>query len=133
MVMATVPELTGSSVCTGAMVSSSPEASSLTMISYFSSFVEYRTRWAVPVSVRLVLGTSSSPDRALFHSCTTFPLPAPSSSSQLVAARSEEHTSELQSLMRTSYAVFCLKKKNKKNRNRTIQHTHYTFTLPIRT
>src|SRR3546814_10576132 len=28
------------------------------------------------------------------------------------AARSEEHTSELQSLMRNSYAVFCLKKKN---------------------
>src|SRR3546814_20560780 len=32
-------------------------------------------------------------------------------------ARSEEHTSELQSLMRISYAVFCLKKKNK------IKHT----------
>src|SRR3546814_4886285 len=30
-----------------------------------------------------------------------------------VAVRSEEHTSELQSLMRISYAVFCLKKKNK--------------------
>src|SRR3546814_6355992 len=30
------------------------------------------------------------------------------------AQRSEEHTSELQSLMRISYAVFCLKKKNKK-------------------
>src|SRR3546814_1359464 len=30
------------------------------------------------------------------------------------AGRSEEHTSELQSLMRISYAVFCLKKKNKK-------------------
>src|SRR3546814_3053876 len=29
----------------------------------------------------------------------------------IVAARSEEHTSELQSLMRISYAVFCLKKK----------------------
>src|SRR3546814_3100229 len=29
------------------------------------------------------------------------------------AGRSEEHTSELQSLMRISYAVFCLKKKNK--------------------
>src|SRR3546814_1795366 len=29
-------------------------------------------------------------------------------------ARSEEHTSELQSLMRISYAVFCLKKKKKK-------------------
>src|SRR3546814_7136962 len=34
-------------------------------------------------------------------------------------ARSEEHTSELQSLMRISYAVFCLKKKIK----------HYTTTL----
>src|SRR3546814_6497447 len=33
------------------------------------------------------------------------------------AARSEEHTSELQSLMRISYAVFCLKKKNKKTSN----------------
>src|SRR3546814_327795 len=31
--------------------------------------------------------------------------------------RSEEHTSELQSLMRISYAVFCLKKKTKKNQN----------------
>src|SRR3546814_6447922 len=30
--------------------------------------------------------------------------------------RSEEHTSELQSLMRNSYAVFCLKKKNQSNR-----------------
>src|SRR3546814_3155613 len=30
-------------------------------------------------------------------------------------SRSEEHTSELQSLMRISYAVFCLKKKNKKS------------------
>src|SRR3546814_6706833 len=34
--------------------------------------------------------------------------------------RSEEHTSELQSLMRISYAVFCLKKKKKKY---NIQHT----------
>src|SRR3546814_1326957 len=32
---------------------------------------------------------------------------------QVEVARSEEHTSELQSLMRISYAVFCLKKKNK--------------------
>src|SRR3546814_4470741 len=32
------------------------------------------------------------------------------------ADRSEEHTSELQSLMRISYAVFCLKKKKKSNR-----------------
>src|SRR3546814_1073038 len=46
--------------------------------------------------------------------------------------RSEEHTSELQSLMRISYAVFCLKKKNKTNnptqyiaRVVNIQYTHY--------
>src|SRR3546814_2803014 len=35
-------------------------------------------------------------------------------------ARSEEHTSELQSLMRISYAVFCLKKKNNKK-------SHYNY------
>src|SRR3546814_3290417 len=34
------------------------------------------------------------------------------------AKRSEEHTSELQSLMRISYAVFCLKKNNKPINNR---------------
>src|SRR3546814_1934455 len=33
--------------------------------------------------------------------------------------RSEEHTSELQSLMRISYAVFCLKKKNNKTADKT--------------
>src|SRR3546814_10858244 len=32
---------------------------------------------------------------------------------EIAALRSEEHTSELQSLLRISYAVFCLKKKNK--------------------
>src|SRR3546814_1800292 len=47
------------------------------------------------------------------------PVPAP--------IRSEEHTSELQSLMRISYAVFCLKKKNKLNTHTPIitkQHTN---------
>src|SRR3546814_8511581 len=37
------------------------------------------------------------------------------------AVKSEEHTSELQSLMRTSYAVFCLKKKT----THTVQHGDY--------
>src|SRR3546814_8350565 len=37
----------------------------------------------------------------------------------MLAQRSEEHTSELQSLMRISYAVFCLKKKKKINRHST--------------
>src|SRR3546814_11117847 len=40
------------------------------------------------------------------------------------ASRSEEHTSELQSLMRISYAVFCLKKK--KTANNKQKNQHYT-------
>src|SRR3546814_7379668 len=41
------------------------------------------------------------------------------------SGRSEEHTSELQSLMRISYAVFCLKKKKKtKIKNTTDKHQH---------
>src|SRR3546814_6279715 len=61
-------------------------------------------------------------------------LPADTGEAALAAAvtatlRSEEHTSELQSLMRLSYAVFCLKKKNKrteapKHCMATIQRTH---------
>src|SRR3546814_8686637 len=43
-----------------------------------------------------------------------------SAAAAVVAKRSEEHTSELQSLMRISYAVFCLKKKKKiSSNNRT--------------
>src|SRR3546814_6378513 len=40
----------------------------------------------------------------------------------LLHNRSEEHTSELQSLMRISYAVFCLKKKNKTKKTIQIDH-----------
>src|SRR3546814_6868404 len=40
-----------------------------------------------------------------------------------IGARSEEHTSELQSLMRISYAVFCLKKKKKETNTPIHKHT----------
>src|SRR3546814_2134912 len=43
--------------------------------------------------------------------------------SRPTGGRSEEHTSELQSLMRISYAVFCLKKK-KKNHHTSPKHLH---------
>src|SRR3546814_2089259 len=43
--------------------------------------------------------------------------------------RSEEHTSELQSLMRISYAVFCLKKKKKINTNITDNNTNEYNTI----
>src|SRR3546814_3057199 len=53
--------------------------------------------------------------------------PPSTTSSDSAPARSEEHTSELQSLMRTSYAVFCLKQK-------TLTHKHAsTRTLPRQT
>src|SRR3546814_8910136 len=45
-----------------------------------------------------------------------------------IARRSEEHTSELQSLMRISYAVFCLKKKNKTKRRKKQAHNRITVT-----
>src|SRR3546814_7982319 len=41
-----------------------------------------------------------------------------------LAKRSEEHTSELQSLMRISYAVFCLKKKNTRQHHKQKITTH---------
>src|SRR3546814_5747534 len=53
---------------------------------------------------------------------------------RVVTLRSEEHTSELQSLMRISYAVFCLKKKTKLKLNTSRQtvcypdkSAHHTF------
>src|SRR3546814_1417677 len=52
--------------------------------------------------------------------------PPPEPSRKAIIDRSEEHTSELQSLMRISYAVFCLKKKKKqktkKNRHKNDQY-----------
>src|SRR3546814_11594585 len=41
---------------------------------------------------------------------------------EVIGARSEEHTSELQSLMRISYAVFCLKKKTNNNTIHATSH-----------
>src|SRR3546814_5923034 len=43
---------------------------------------------------------------------------------RVTISRSEEHTSELQSLMRNSYAVFCLKQKNSHSTNHINPSTH---------
>src|SRR3546814_2508796 len=45
------------------------------------------------------------------------------SKSETTLARSEEHTAELQSLMRISYAVFCLKKKTSRITNKKTAHS----------
>src|SRR3546814_10204099 len=50
-----------------------------------------------------------------------------------LAQRSEEHTSELQSLMRISYAVFCLKKKKKHNTQKSTKtNTNSTQQLRVK-
>src|SRR3546814_6981498 len=56
----------------------------------------------------------SSPVQRRASDCRAKPTPR-SSAASMMAKRSEEHTSELQSLMRISYAVLCLKKKKKNN------------------
>src|SRR3546814_6368465 len=58
---------------------------------------------------------------ATLRSMVVFAPPAESEDQHrsTAACRSEEHTSELQSLMRISYAVFCLKKKKKKYKMNT--------------
>src|SRR3546814_1361627 len=47
----------------------------------------------------------------------------------LLETRSEEHTSELQSLMRISYAVFCLKKKKNTHRQQQIENSRTIVTI----
>src|SRR3546814_15373462 len=60
-------------------------------------------------------GTSAS-SRAANHPIHPQPMRIQYHHNLIEFARSEEHTSELQSLMRISYAVFCLKKKQTNNR-----------------
>ena len=76
-------------------------------------------RVAVEHGLRLALALGAEvPERLVFHRKNYFYPDLPEnyqiSQYELPIVRSEEHTSELQSLMRISYAVFCLKKKNKK-------------------
>src|SRR3546814_4202743 len=61
---------------------------------------------------RMLSAEKSSNDSAQSPACSRNALPAATwASDDCSERRSEEHTSELQSLMRISYAVFCLKKK----------------------
>src|SRR3546814_3687589 len=76
-------------------------------------------------------GLSGSRDQripsALSSACSTGGRSSPPAPA--AARRSEEHTSELQSLMRISYAVFCLKKKtNRKTHRHTPRQTIHTQT-----
>src|SRR3546814_6932977 len=77
----------------------------------------HRRAYSTPLypSAACFSAASRSSSARLFFSLADFNCPQ---------ARSEEHTSELQSLMRISYAVFCLKKK--KNNIKLDKHKSYT-------
>src|SRR3546814_3164358 len=62
-------------------------------------------------------------EEAYFHDASH---PPPSALSNATSCRSDEHTSELQSLMRISYAVLCLK-----NNHRSIQYSHTISSISI--
>src|SRR3546814_1362336 len=74
-------------------------------------------------------------DRPWCRSSGPAPPPAsavtPQKSTTLARTRSEEHTSELQSLMRISYAVFCLKKKTQTHSNQ--YYTTYALIITMNT
>src|SRR3546814_10530838 len=80
------------------------------------SIVRPSSRGGVPVFNRAMRRPSEASERERLSAggSPTRPPGRVSSPVKSLPPRSEEHTSELQSLMRISYAVFCLKKKKKK-------------------
>src|SRR3546814_7593962 len=72
-----------------------------------------------PISTPAQSSPTLTPEESVDLSIATVPSSYPGDAS----ARSEEHTSELQSLLRISYAVFCLKKKKQTQRKSTHPHT----------
>src|SRR3546814_4781324 len=69
------------------------------------------------------------PLRSQYHSAAAMVAPSPRlTSPESTRCRSEEHTSELQSLMRISYAVFCLKKKKPHHTHRYSHRYNNTYT-----
>src|SRR3546814_9816788 len=69
---------------------------------------------ALPLAMAFAIASGAKPEQGLYTAIIAGFL-----------ARSEEHTSELQSLMRISYAVFCLKKKKNMSSHYTKQDIHH--------
>src|SRR3546814_10304896 len=74
---------------------------------------EGKIAWAKGYGVTQANGTDAVSPSTLFQAASIAKMVAATGALRLTQERSEEHTSELQSLMRISYAVFCLKKKNR--------------------
>src|SRR3546814_1876622 len=78
------------------------------------------------LSTRMAMKSRLSMPRTISRT-TRVNSPTHAAGSSTHSIRSEEHTSELQSLMRISYAVFCLQKK--KQNNTTTKHKEHTIRL----
>src|SRR3546814_10843104 len=83
-------------------------------------FTDLQAAWR-PAADAAMAGIASGDFRVDDLISHRFPFTEAKEAFDLLHDRSEEHTSELQSLMRSSYAVFCLQKK--KERHNTKQHT----------
>src|SRR3546814_5095360 len=102
-----------------------------TLFPYTTLFRSCRTASAVPWYQRspsCVCSAASISTKPLLNTMKLYVF--------LMCERSEEHTSELQSLMRISYAVFCLKKKKMQNVKQLIlirnqPHSVLTFVIQI--
>src|SRR3546814_1281716 len=78
-----------------------------------TSFIASRCQGIHQTPLRRLIDPTSNGQRPMLRLSTGSPAAAPNAGPRQHFVRSEEHTSELQSLMRNSYAVFCLKKKKK--------------------
>src|SRR3546814_2065808 len=120
-----------SDVCSSDLTSATDQSTDLPVLQH-QDHLRFR------VHPRKMQPVSARPRTLLPPRCETHPVPGPDRQQCRLSAllmadfeerrqvlRSEEHTSELQSLMRNSYAVFCLiKQTSQTNSNRTIQHTN---------
>src|SRR3546814_8044421 len=71
-----------------------------------------QVRWFSSEELARMIGEAAGPDKGESRDASVRRQLTAACPQAFALARSEEHTSELQSLMRISYAVFCLKKKN---------------------
>src|SRR3546814_5765237 len=86
-----------------------PQCSDATEKSYAGAYPVASSSSSPTLMSSVVPANASRPD---CHAASSARASASAESGTDTATSSEEHTSELQSLMRISYAVFCLKKKN---------------------
>src|SRR3546814_5113731 len=88
----------------------------------FKKYFLVGSDYVFPRTANLILKKHIENDKLTLSGEEYQPMGGTDFSGVIAKIRSEEHTSELQSLMRNSYAVFCLKTKNKKYHNMTTIH-----------